>query len=50
MQYEELTYKVIGCGMKVHNFLGNGFQDVIYQRCLGFELEKASVAFMREVE
>lgn len=47
---DELTYKVIGCAMKVHNVLGNGFQEVIYQRCLAIELEKASVAFMREVE
>jgi GxxExxY protein len=50
MQYDELTYKVIGCSMKVHNVLGNGFQEVIYQRCLAIELEKAFVAFMREVE
>jgi len=48
--YDELTYKVIGCAMKVHNTLGNGFQEVIYQRCLAIELEKAKVAFMREVE
>ncbi len=50
MQYDELTYKVIGCAMKVHNTLGNGFQEVIYQRCLAIELEKACVAFVREVE
>jgi len=47
---DELTYKVIGCAMKVHNTLGNGFQEVIYQRCLAIELEKAKVAFKREVE
>lgn len=50
MLYEDLTYKVIGCAMKVHNTLGNGFQEVIYQRCLAIELEKAKVAFIREVE
>ena len=44
---DELTYKVIGCAVKVHNVLGNGFQEVIYQRCLAIELEKAKVAFMR---
>ncbi|TDH26767.1 GxxExxY protein [Segetibacter sp. 3557_3] len=48
--HDELTYKVIGCAMKVHNTLGNGFQEVIYQRCLAIELEKAKVAFKREVE
>ena len=31
MQYEDLTYKIIGCAMNVHNELGNGFQEVIYQ-------------------
>jgi GxxExxY protein len=36
--------------MKVHSFLGNGFQEVIYQRCLAIELEKAGIKFKREVE
>jgi len=43
MEKDELTYKIIGCAMKVHNTLGNGFQEVIYQRCLAIELEKAGV-------
>ena len=36
--------------MKVHNTLGNGFQEVIYQRCLAIELEKAGLIFEREKE
>ncbi len=36
--------------MKVHNTLGNGFQEVIYQRCLAIELEKAGISFVREKE
>ena len=47
---DELTYKVIGCAMKVHNTLGNGFQEVIYQRCLAIELGNAGLEFGREVE
>ncbi|HRI00887.1 MAG TPA: GxxExxY protein [Saprospiraceae bacterium] len=47
---KELTYKVIGCAMKVHNTLGNGFQEVIYQRCLAIELQKEGIDFQREVE
>lgn len=39
---DELTYKVIGYAVKVHNTLGNGFQEVIYQRCLAIELDKRS--------
>jgi GxxExxY protein len=47
---DELTYKIIGCAMKVHNTLGNGFQEVIYQRCLAIELEKAGLDYLREQE
>jgi GxxExxY protein len=47
---DELTYKVIGCAMAVHKTLGNGFQEVIYQRCLAIELQQALIGFRREVE
>lgn len=47
---DELTYKIIGCAMKVHNTLGNGFQEVIYQRCLSIELGNAGLEFLREQE
>ena len=50
MEKDELTFAVIGCAMKVHNKLGNGFQEVICQRCLAIELEKAGISFRREVE
>ncbi|MEQ8547982.1 MAG: GxxExxY protein [Cyclobacteriaceae bacterium] len=50
MEKDELTYKIIGCAMKVHNTLGNGFQEVIYQRCLAIELEKAGLGYVREAE
>ncbi len=50
MEKDELTYKIIGCAMKVHNTLGNGFQEVIYQRCLAIELEKSGVGVVREAE
>lgn len=36
--------------MKVHNTLGNGFQEVIYQRCLAIEMERAGLGFGREIE
>lgn len=47
---DDLTYNIIGCAMKVHGTLGNGFQEVIYQRCLALELEKAGIGFEREKE
>ena len=50
LRYEELTYKIIGCAMAVHKALGNGFQEVIYQRCLALEFERNSILFERERE
>lgn len=50
MTIDEITYKVNGCAMKVHNTLGNGFQEVIYQRCLAIELSRIGLIFAREVE
>lgn len=47
---DDLTYKIIGCAMKVHSSLGNGFQEVIYQRALAIELKKSSLVFNRELE
>ncbi len=47
---DDLTYKIIGCAMKVHNTLGNGFQEVIYQRCLAMDLENVGLEFLREQE
>ena len=36
--------------MKVHNTLGNGFQEVIYQRCLAIEMSKQGISYEREME
>lgn len=49
-KYSELTSKVIGCAMRVHSALGNGFQEVIYQRALADEMEKSGINFQREFE
>lgn len=48
MKYEEITKKVIGCAMEAHSRLGNGFQEVIYQRALEYELELNKIPFSRE--
>ncbi|CAN5227921.1 GxxExxY protein [soil metagenome] len=49
-KYGELTHRIIGCSMEVHRVLGNGFQEVIYQRSLAYELEQINVGFAREVD
>jgi len=50
MENGDITYKIIGCAMKVHNTLGNGFQEVIYQRCLAIEFGRQGLDFGREIE
>jgi len=49
-KYSELTSKIIGCAMTVHKILGNGFQEVIYQRALAKEMRLADISFHREFE
>jgi len=49
-KYSALTSKIIGCAIEVHKFLGNGFQEVIYQRSLQAEFRLQEVGFAREQE
>lgn len=49
-KYSELTSKIIGCAMTVHKALGNGFQEVIYQRALAIEFTDNGITFSREHE
>jgi GxxExxY protein len=49
-RYSELTGAIIGCAMKVHTTLGNGFQEVIYQRALELEMKEQGIGFKREYE
>ena len=50
LKYQDITDKIIGAAIEVHKFLGNGFQEVIYQRALAVELRRARLEFAREVE
>ena len=47
-KYSELTSKVIGCAIEVHKYLGNGFQEVIYQRALEIEFRLQNINTQRE--
>ena len=50
MKYKDITEKIIGSAFEVHSFLGNGFQEVIYQRALAWEMMQAGLEFAREIE
>ena len=49
-KYSDLTSQIIGCAMTVHSELGNGFQEVIYQRALEIEMYDKGISFSREYE
>ena len=50
MKYPEITERIIGCAIKVHNELGFGFQEYIYHRALEIELKKSNLKFISEYE
>lgn len=50
LKYKHITEKIIGASFEVHKFFGNGFQEVIYQRALAWEMNKAGLHFQREIE
>lgn len=50
LKYKDVTEKIIGASFEVHKFLGNGFQEVIYQRALAWELSQVGLYFNREIE
>jgi len=49
-KHSNLTSKIIGCAINVHKILGNGFQEVIYQRALEIEMQMVGISFAREFE
>ena len=49
-KYKDITGNIIGAALKVHKALGNGFQEVIYQRALEIEMPYYALNFKREFE
>ncbi|RJE72822.1 GxxExxY protein [Reichenbachiella sp. MSK19-1] len=50
LKFKDITEKVIGASFDVHSFLGNGFQEVIYQRALAYEMSQRNLTYNREIE
>lgn len=50
LKHKDITEKIIGAAFDVHSFLGNGFQEVIYQRALAWEMNQRNLDFAREIE
>jgi len=50
MKHKDLTHRIIGAAMEVHNHLGNGFQERIYQRALAIEFQNQKIDYSEEHE
>lgn len=48
MKDEDLTHKIIGCAYKVHNALGPGFLEKVYENALRIELEKLQLRIKQQ--
>ena len=48
-EYDKITHEIIGCAMEVHSILGNGFQEVVYQRALSVEMKLHDIEHQREL-
>jgi GxxExxY protein len=50
LQYEELTYKIIGTAREVYHVLGPGYLESVYEDAFSYELKKQKINFERQVE
>jgi len=48
LKYDDVTHRIIGCAMRVHSALGNGFVESVYQNSLEIEMKSEGLAFERE--
>jgi GxxExxY protein len=49
-KHADITRRIIGSSMTVHNRPGNGFQELIYHKALAIEMNKQGLSFVEEME
>ena len=49
-EQDKLTHDIIGCAMEVHSIIGNGFQEIVYQRALSIEMNLRNIEHKCEFE
>ncbi len=50
MDIDNLTHRVIGSAYKVHNILGFGFLEKVYENALDFELKRRGLNVQKQVK
>jgi len=46
--FDDITYRILGAAMRVHNGLGPGLKEAFYQRALSLEMDDAGLSFSAE--
>jgi GxxExxY protein len=46
--FRKESFDIIGCAMRVHNELGNGFLEAVYQEALEIEFFASEIPFAKE--
>src|SRR5262245_35265017 len=47
---DTLIQRIIGLAMEVHTALGPGYIETIYERAMCYELDKAKISYLRQIE
>ena len=50
MEINNLTHAIIGCAYKVHNVIGSGFLEKVYENALKIELGKLNIDAKQQKE
>ena len=48
MDFEDLSYQVIGCAIEVHKHLGPGLLESSYEKCLAYELSLRQIPYKQQ--
>ena len=48
--HKDESYKIVGAAFKVHNNLGHGFLEAVYQEALEIEFQRQGIPYEREKE
>jgi len=48
MDFEDLSYQVIGCAIEVHKNLGPGLLESRYEKCLAYELSLRQILYKQQ--
>lgn len=49
-EVNHLAYKIVGCAIEVHKYLGPGLLESIYEECLSFEMNNRGLSVQNQIQ